>query len=174
MAENDTQEGAGQANENQPQFAMQRVYIKDSSFESPAAPQIFQEQWQPEVSMDLNTNHTRVGDNQYEVVLTLTLTARIGEKTAYIVEVQQAGIFAVKNFEGEQLGHMLGAYCPNLLFPYARESIDTLVTKGSFPPLMLAPVNFDAIYQQALERRKQEAQQGAGQGEDGGASSQSH
>jgi|AntDeeMinimDraft_5_1070356.scaffolds.fasta_scaffold00050_51 preprotein translocase subunit SecB len=177
MAENDTQEGAagaGQAEDNQPQFAMQRVYIKDSSFESPGAPQIFQEQWQPEVSMDLNTSHTRVGENQYEVVLTLTMTSKIGEKTAYIVEVQQAGIFVLKNFEGERLGQMLGAYCPNLLFPYARESIDTLVTKGSFPPLMLAPVNFDAIYQQAVERRKQEEQQGAGQAEGDEASRQSH
>ncbi len=90
------------------------------------------------------------------MVLSLTLTAKIGEKTAYIVEVQQAGIFVVRNFDENQLGQMLGAYCPNVLFPYARESIDTLVSKGSFPPLMLAPVNFDAIYQQALERRRQE------------------
>lgn len=174
MAENDTQEGAGQANENQPQFALQRVYIKDSSFESPGAPQVFQEQWKPEVSMDLNTNNTRVGDNQFEVVLTLTLTSRIGEKTAYIVEIQQAGIFVLKNFEEERLGHMLGAYCPSMLFPYARETIDTLVTKGSFPPLMLAPVNFDAIYQQAVERRRQEGQEGAGQGEGDEATRQSH
>ncbi len=159
MAENnDTQAGAGgqQGDENQPQFALQRVYIKDSSFEAPNTPTIFQEQWKPEVSMDLNTSHTALGNDQYEVVLSLTLTAKIGEKTAYIVEVQQAGIFVVRNFDENQLGQMLGAYCPNVLFPYARESIDTLVSKGSFPPLMLAPVNFDAIYQQALERRRQE------------------
>lgn len=160
MAENnDTQAGAAggqQDGENQPQFALQRVYIKDSSFEAPNTPVIFQEQWNPEVSMDLNTSHTSVGEGQYEVVLSLTLTAKIGEKTAYIVEVQQAGIFVVRNFDEGQLGQMLGAYCPNVLFPYARESIDTLVAKGSFPPLMLAPVNFDAIYQQAMERRRQE------------------
>ncbi|KAA8978053.1 MULTISPECIES: protein-export chaperone SecB [Gammaproteobacteria] len=160
MAENnDTQAGAAggqQGDENQPQFALQRVYIKDSSFEAPNTPTIFQEQWKPEVTMDLNTSHTDLGEGQYEVVLQLTLTAKIGDKTAYIVEVQQAGIFVVRNFDDSRQGQMLGAYCPNVLFPYARESVDTLVTKGSFPPLMLAPVNFDAIYQQALERRRQE------------------
>ena len=160
MAENnDTQAGAAggqQGDENQPQFALQRVYIKDSSFEAPNTPTIFQEQWKPEVTMDLNTSHTDLGEGQYEVVLQLTLTAKIGDKTAYIVEVQQAGIFVVRNFDENRQGQMLGAYCPNVLFPYARESVDTLVTKGSFPPLMLAPVNFDAIYQQALERRRQE------------------
>ena len=160
MAENnDTQAGAAggqQGDENQPQFALQRVYIKDSSFEAPNTPTIFQEQWKPEVTMDLNTSHTALGEGQFEVVLQLTLTAKIGEKTAYIVEVQQAGIFVVRNFDENRQGQMLGAYCPNVLFPYARESVDTLVTKGSFPPLMLAPVNFDAIYQQALERRRQE------------------
>ena len=160
MAENnDTQAGAAggqQGDENQPQFALQRVYIKDSSFEAPNTPTIFQEQWKLEVTMDLNTSHTDLGEGQYEVVLQLTLTAKIGDKTAYIVEVQQAGIFVVRNFDDSRQGQMLGAYCPNVLFPYARESVDTLVTKGSFPPLMLAPVNFDAIYQQALERRRQE------------------
>ncbi|MEQ6886511.1 protein-export chaperone SecB [Salicola sp. Rm-C-2C1-2] len=160
MAENnETQAGAAgaqQGDDNQPQFALQRVYIKDSSFEAPNTPSIFREQWKPEVSMDLNTSHTALGEDQYEVVLQLTLTAKIGEQTAYIVEVQQSGIFVVRNFDEGRLGQMLGAYCPNVLFPYARESVDTLVTKGSFPPLMLAPVNFDAIYQQALERRRQE------------------
>lgn len=175
MAENDNQEGAAgsEQSDNQPKFALQRVYIKDSSFESPSAPLIFQEQWKPQVSMDLNTNHTLIADDQYEVVLTLTLTTRIGEKTAYIVEVQQAGVFVVKNLPEDRLGHMLGAYCPGMLFPYARESVDTLVTKGSFPPLMLAPVNFDAIYQQAVERKKQE-QQGAEGGESEQAPRQNH
>lgn len=163
MAENDNQEGATgsqQSSEQQPQVVLQRVYIKDCSFEVPSAPQIFQEQWQPQVSMDLNTNHARVGEDQYEVVLTLTLTAKLNEQTAYIVEVQQAGVLLVKNFDENRMGYMLGAYCPGILFPYARESIDTLITKGSFPPVMLAPVNFDAIYKQSLERRKQEQEQG--------------
>lgn len=155
------QDNAQQANnENAPQFALQRIYVKDLSFESPNSPQVFQGEWKPQVGMDLNTQHTKISDNQYEVILSLTLTAKVDETVAYIVEIQQAGIFMVKNVEGPQLGHMLGAYCPNLLFPYARETIDTTVTKGSFPALMLAPVNFDAIYQQAIQRKQQQEQQG--------------
>lgn len=156
MAENT--EAAAQGNENQPQFALQRIYNKDISFEAPGTPRIFQEKWQPKVSMELNSSHTQLTENQYEVVISLTVTTKLEEKVAYIVEVQQAGVFLIKNVEGAQLGHMLGAYCPNLLFPYARETIDALVTRGSFPALMLAPVNFDVIYQQALQRKQQEAQ----------------
>jgi len=173
MAEENNSNAQANA-EDQPQFALQRIYVKDLSFESPNAPQVFQGEWKPQVNMDLNTSHTKLGDNQYEVVLQLTLTAKMDEKVAYIVEIQQGGVFFVKNIEGAQLGQMLGSYCPNLLFPYAREAIDNLVTRGSFPALMLAPVNFDAIYQQAVERRKQEEQQGAAQGEGDEASRQSH
>ncbi|BES72932.1 protein-export chaperone SecB [Marinobacter nanhaiticus D15-8W] len=155
MAEN--QQAAGGENASQPQFALQRIYIKDLSFESPNSPTVFQEQWKPQVNLDLNTSHNKVSDNQYEVVLSMTITAKIEEKVAYIVEIQQAGVFMVKGIEGAQLGQMLGAYCPTILFPYARESIDTIVNKGSFPGLMLAPVNFDAIYAQALKRQQDEA-----------------
>ncbi|PAV26581.1 protein translocase subunit secB [Tamilnaduibacter salinus] len=158
MAENDQAAAGNEQNqENQPQFALQRIYIKDLSFESPNSPTVFQEQWKPQVNLDLNTSHTQISENQYEVVLSLTLTAKAEEQVAYIVEIQQAGVFMVKNIEGAQLGQMLGAYCPNVLFPYARESIDNIVNKGSFPALMLAPVNFDAIYQQALKRKQEEA-----------------
>ncbi|MEQ5835375.1 protein-export chaperone SecB [Marinobacter sp. R17] len=157
MAENQQAAGNENANPDQPQFALQRIYIKDLSFESPNSPTIFQEQWQPQVNLDLNTSHTKVSDNQYEVVLSMTITAKIEEKVAYIVEIQQAGVFMVKGIEGPQLGQMLGAYCPTILFPYARESIDTIVNKGSYPGLMLAPVNFDAIYAQALKRQQEEA-----------------
>ncbi|EMP55230.1 protein-export chaperone SecB [Marinobacter koreensis] len=159
MAEN--QQAAGNDNQNQPQFALQRIYVKDLSFESPNSPLVFQEQWQPQVNLDLNTSHEKVSDNQYEVVLSLTVTTKIGDKVAYIVEIQQAGVFLVHGIEGPQLGQMLGAYCPTILFPYARESIDNVVNKGSFPALMLAPVNFDAIYAQALQRKQQEAEGGA-------------
>ncbi|WP_097458884.1 protein-export chaperone SecB [Mangrovitalea sediminis] len=147
-----------QPTEGQPQFALQRIYTKDISFESPSAPLVFQEQWQPQVNLDLNTSNERLNDTQFEVVLSLTVTAKVGEKTAFIVEVQQAGVFFISGFEGDQLGHMLGAYCPNILFPYARELIDSLVNRGSFPALMLSPVNFDAIYAQALQRQQEEAQ----------------
>lgn len=155
MAEND--QAAGAENQNQPQFALQRIYLKDLSFESPNSPAVFQEQWKPQVNLDLNTEHTKLGEDQYEVVLSLTVTAKIGEKVAYLVEIQQAGVFLIKGIEGQQLGHMLGAYCPNILFPYAREAIDGVVNKGSYPSLMLAPVNFDAIYAQALKRKQEEA-----------------
>ncbi|MBD3657390.1 MULTISPECIES: protein-export chaperone SecB [Marinobacter] len=156
MAENQ-QAAAGSENPNQPQFHLQRIYLKDLSFESPNAPVVFQEQWKPQVNLDLNTSHTKISDNQYEVVLSLTVTCKLGEKVAYLVEIQQAGVFLVQGIEGPQLGQMLGAYCPNILFPYARESIDGVVNKGSFPALMLAPVNFDAIYAQALQRKQEEA-----------------
>lgn len=164
MAENQ-QAAAGSDNENQPQFALQRIYVKDLSFESPNAPLVFQDQWKPQVNLDLNTAHTKVSDNQYEVVLSLTVTAKVGEKVAYIVEIQQAGVFMVAGIEGAQLGQMLGAYCPTILFPYAREAIDGIVSKGSFPALMLAPVNFDAIYAQALQRKQAEEQGEAPKGE---------
>ncbi|MBZ2168890.1 MULTISPECIES: protein-export chaperone SecB [Marinobacter] len=164
MAENQ-QAAAGSQNENQPQFALQRIYVKDLSFESPNSPLVFQEQWKPQVNLDLNTSHNKLSDNQYEVVLSLTVTAKIGEKTAYLVEIQQAGVFLVSGIEGPQLGQMLGAYCPNILFPYAREAIDGIVGKGSFPALMLAPVNFDAIYAQALKRKQEEGGEEAGKQE---------
>ncbi|GAA3563632.1 MULTISPECIES: protein-export chaperone SecB [Marinobacter] len=154
MADN---QQAAAGNENQPQFALQRIYVKDLSFESPNSPDVFQEQWKPQVSLDLNTSHSKLSDNQFEVVLSLTVTAKVGEKVAYIVEIQQGGVFMVQGIEGPQLGQMLGAYCPNILFPYAREAIDGVVNKGSFPALMLAPVNFDAIYAQALKRQQDEA-----------------
>ena len=156
MAEND-QAAAGNENQNQAQFALQRIYLKDLSFESPNSPVVFQDQWKPQVNLDLNTSHTKLGeDGQYEVVLSLTVTAKVNDKVAYLVEIQQAGVFLIKGVEGQQLGHMLGAYCPNILFPYAREAIDGVVNKGSFPSLMLAPVNFDAIYAQALKRKQEE------------------
>jgi preprotein translocase subunit SecB len=161
MAEN--QQAAGNEEKNQAQFALQRIYVKDLSFESPNSPLVFQEQWKPQVSLDLNTSHSKIADNQYEVVLSLTVTTKVGEKVAYLVEIQQAGVFMVSGVEGAQLSHMLGAYCPQVLFPYAREAIDGIVNKGSFPALMLAPVNFDAIYAQALKRKQEEA---AGNGQE--------
>ena len=162
MSENETQPNpqAAQAGQNEGQtgnFGLQRVYLKDSSFESPNSPMIFQKAWKPEVKMDLNTKHKPVGENLYEVVVSVTLTTTVEDMTAYIVEVQQAGVCLVQGLEGAPLAQALGAFGPNLIFPYLRESIDTLLVKGSFPPAMLAPVNFDAIFAQALMKRQQEA-----------------
>ncbi len=148
----------------QQQFAMQRIYTKDISFESPSAPGIFRKQWQPKVNLDLNTQSDRIDEEgSYEVVLTLTITAKVEEETAFLVEVQQAGIFTITGFEGENLRRVLGTAAPNVLFPYARETIDSLCVKGGFPPMMLAPVNFDALYMRALQEAA--ARQQAGEGE---------
>jgi len=142
-------------------FGLQRIYVKDISFESPNSPAVFQKQWKPEVNMDLNTKNTRLGENHFEVVVSVTLTVTVEGMTAYIVEVQQAGIFVVQGLESGHLAQALNAFCPNLLFPYLRETIDTVVIKGSFPAMMLAPVNFDAIFAQAVMQKQKEAEAGA-------------
>ena len=149
-------------NQQEPQFALQRIYVKDLSFESPKAPEMFQAQWQPEVKLDLNTSNRPLENDMHEVVLSLTITVQNGpednKETAFLAEVQQAGVFLVKGLGDEELHRTLGAFCPNILFPYAREAIDNLVLRGSFPPLMLAPVNFDALYMQARQQAEQEGQ----------------
>jgi len=140
-----------QAAKQPQQFSVQRIYTKDLSFESPATPEVFKKQWQPKVAVDLNTKSEAIDqEGNFEVVLSITITARIDDATAFLIEVQQAGIFYIRGFEGEELRRILGTAAPNILFPYARETIDTLCVKGAFPAIMLAPVNFDAVYQQAL------------------------
>lgn len=134
-------------------FQIQRIFTKDISFEAPNAPQVFQQDWQPEVKLDLDTASSQLTDDVYEVVLRVTVTATLGENTAFLCEVQQAGIFTVGGLEGTQLAHCLGAYCPNILFPYARECITSLVTRGTFPQLNLAPVNFDALFMNYLQQQ---------------------
>ena len=147
------EEQAASTEQPQQQFAMQRIYTKDLSFESPATPDIFRKQWQPAVNVDLNTKSNKVDDGgNYEVILTVTITAKMDDETAFLVEVQQAGIFLIAGFEGENLRRLLGTAAPNILFPYARENIDSLCVKGGFPALMLAPVNFEALYQQAINQ----------------------
>ena len=143
--------------ENQPNFAIQRFYCKDLSFESPKSPDAFKNQWKPKINLDLNTKNKHIEDDIYEVVLTLTIKAENNDETAFLVEVQQAGLFLVKNFPEDQKNQMLGAFCPNVLFPYAREAVDNLILRGSFPPIMLAPVNFDALYAQNQQRKAEAA-----------------
>ncbi len=129
-------------------FVIQKIYTKDISFETPNSPQIFLEQWKPEVNLQMRSTASPQSEDIYEVVLTLQVTAKQGERTAYLVEVHQAGIFNIKGFNETDMGLMLGSFCPNILFPYAREAVSDLVTKGGFPQLLLAPVNFDALYAQ--------------------------
>ncbi|AGH82228.1 protein-export protein chaperone SecB [Psychromonas sp. CNPT3] len=140
------------------EFNIQRVYVKDISFECPNSPAVFKKEWVPEVSMDIDTKNVKLEDNVYEVVLTLTATAKIGEDVAFLCEVQQAGIFTVGNLEGAQMAHCLNAFCPNILFPYARETIASLVTRGTFPQLNLAPVNFDVLFQNAIAQKQAEVE----------------
>ena len=142
----------------QQQFAIQRIYLKDVSFEAPSSPVMFQKEWNPDVKLDLDTQSRELGQGVYEVVLRLTVTVKNAEETAFLCEVQQAGIFSAEQMEAGQLAHCLGAFCPNILFPYARETISSLVVKGTFPQLNLAPVNFDALFAQYVQRRQTEAQ----------------
>ena len=133
---------------NEPHFSIEKIYLKDVSFESPSSPAVFTEDWNPEINMDLNSQGQPVDENVYEVELSLTVTAKNKDQTAFLVEIKQCGIFSIANMDDENLNGMLGSFCPNILFPYAREAISDLVTKGGFPQLLLAPVNFDAIYAQ--------------------------
>jgi len=139
------------------QFSIQKVYTKDISFETPNAPKIFREQWVPTVDFNLGTHVDKLDDTVYEVALTVTITVKCEEVTAYLVEVNQAGIFTMDNFTDQEMGPMLGSFCPNILFPYAREVVSDLVAKGGFPQLLLAPVNFDALYSQHMQQLQQQA-----------------
>lgn len=134
-------------------FQIQRIYTKDISFETPSAPNIFQQEWQPEVKLDLDTSSSELAEHVYEVILRVTVTASVAEETAFLCEVQQAGIFSIDGIEESQMAHCLGAYCPNILFSYARECITNLVSRGTFPQLNLAPVNFDALFMNYLQQQ---------------------
>ena len=133
------------------QFAIQKVYMKDMSFETPNSPSIFTAEWKPDINLQLTSGANPVTEGVFEVVLSVTVTAKLGDKTAYLVEVQQAGIFTVSGFDEAQQGGMLGAFCPNVLYPFVREAVADLIGKGGFPPVYLAPVNFDALYAQKLQ-----------------------
>ncbi|WP_299775975.1 protein-export chaperone SecB [uncultured Pseudoteredinibacter sp.] len=158
MAEEHNQEAAAAAEEQTgQQFAVQRLYVKDISFEAPMGAEAFTKQWQPAVNQELGNKVNKLDDNNYEVTLTITVTVKLGEETAFLAEVHQAGIFAISGLDEQQLTHVLNTMCPNILFPYAREAIDNIVGKGSFPALMLPPVNFDALFAQAVQQQQQQA-----------------
>lgn len=154
----DKANGKDNSVQQEPEFAIQRIYSKDLSFESPKSPEIFLKEWKPEVNIDLQTKSKAIEDELHEVVLTITVTAKLGDETAFLVEVNQAGIFQTKGFAKEQLGHLLGSFCPNILFPYVREVCSELISRGGFPPIYLAPVNFDALYEQHLKNQTENVQ----------------
>lgn len=157
MSEN-TENTAAESQAEQ-QFTIQKIYIKDVSFESPNSPAVFTEEWKPESNLELNTNGKKLEDNVYEVMLSLTVTVKNNDKVAHLVEIQQCGIFSISGFNDQDLSHMLGSFCPNILFPYAREAVSDLVTRGGFPQLLLAPVNFDALFAQHLQQMQNDAEQ---------------
>lgn len=148
------------------QFLIQKLYLKDVSFELPNAPGIFQEQGQSDVKMSLAQRVDDLGENLHEVVLTVTVTATLGEKTAYLAEVAQAGIFLISGFNEQAAHAVINTMCPNALFPYARRAISALVADGGFPPLTLQPVNFDQLYSQRMQELV--SQQAAKKAADGG------
>lgn len=153
---------ANENNEVQAQLSIQRIYTKDISFEAPGTPEVFLGDWNPTNNIELSTGSRELSEGVYEVELAITSEVKTGaenaeSKVAFIVEVKQAGIFSIEGFSDEERDHLLNAYCPNLLFPYVREIISDLVTRGSFPQLVLQPINFDALY--AQKREEMAAQQ---------------
>lgn len=134
--------------QQQPVFAIEKIYVKDLSLEIPNAPKIFLERDTPEINLQLGTKNQSIDAGLYEVLLTVTVTAKIKDKIMFLVETQQAGIFRVQNIPDEEVDPVLGIGCPNILFPYLREVVSDVVTRAGFPPVILNPVNFEAIYQQ--------------------------
>jgi preprotein translocase subunit SecB len=149
-------------NQTEKQFSIQKLYVKDVSFETPNSPVIFTQQWEPKVEVNLASNAQTLQEGLFEVTLTVTVTVKVEDKTAYLIEVCQAGIFAISGFEENELSPMIGSFCPNILFPYVREAISDIVNKGGFPPMLLAPVNFDALYMQHLQQLQEQQANPAG------------
>lgn len=159
---NDTPASNGHAGAEQAtasaQLTIQKIYLKDASFEVPGAPQIYQEQGQPQFKLELNQRVNNFAENVYEVVLGVTVTCELAEKTVFLAEIKQAGIFGLEGFDQNGLQTVLGTYCPQTLFPYARSAISELVMSGGFPPFVLQPINFDQLYAETLRRRAVESQ----------------
>jgi preprotein translocase subunit SecB len=140
----------------QPHFSIEKIYVKDMSLEIPNAPEIFLQRENPEIEIQLNSQGKGIGDGTYEVVLTVTITAKLADKAMFLVEVGQAGIFQIRNVPEADLEPILAVACPNILFPYARETVSDCVVRAGFPPILLAPVNFEALYQQRLAAAQQQ------------------
>lgn len=147
------------AQNNQPVFSIEKLYVKDISLEIPNAPQVFLEREAPTVDVQLHHNSSALDSGVYQTVLTVTVTAKAAEKTLFLVEVAQAGIFAVRNVPQQDIDPILGIACPNILFPYAREVVSDVVVRAGFPPVVLNPVNFEAIYAQQQQQQQQQAPQ---------------
>ncbi|NCF23431.1 MAG: protein-export chaperone SecB [Gammaproteobacteria bacterium] len=137
-----------------------KIYVKDFSFESPQTPNVFNtSEWAPNTNLNLRSSASPISDSLHEVVLTITVEAREkeGDKTIFLVELQQAGLFDIGGYEKEEMGVLIGSFCPGVLYPYAREAIAAVIQKGGFPEFVLQPINFDALYQQSLQKQQAEA-----------------
>ena len=145
----------------QRQFMVQRIYTKDVSFEAPNTPKMFQENWSPQINVGLGTEVTRIDAENIELVLKVSVEAKHDEKTVFLVEVKQAALFLVQGFGEEETDALMGVAAPNVVFPYAREVVSDLVTRGSFPQFILQPVNFEAIYTQQRQAKAAQAESGA-------------
>ena len=155
--------GAAAESQAQPQaasFTVEKLYVKDLSFEAPNAPQVFNEQGQPDLQMKLSQKVQRLNDTAFEVALSITLTCTVNGKTAYLAEVEQAGVFGLAGFEDHILDAMLGIQCPNILYPYAAAAVGQLINSGGFPPFPLQPINFEGLYGETLRQRQQQAEAG--------------
>lgn len=157
------------------QIAIQKIYVKDFSFESPHTPEVFtKSDWSPKTNLNLRSSHKSGSENNHEVVLTVTIEAKDDDQTFFLVELQQAGLFHIAGYSEEEFRAIVGSYCPNILFPYARESVANIVSKGGFPEFLLQPINFDALYAQGLAQAKAQAEEqpaaGGGNGGSNGGS----
>jgi preprotein translocase subunit SecB len=157
------------------QIAIQKIYVKDFSFESPHTPDVFtRSDWSPKTNLNLRSSHTPGSDNNHEVVLTVTIEAKEDEQVFFLVELQQAGLFHIAGYSDDEFKAIVGSYCPNILFPYARESVANIVSKGGFPEFLLQPINFDALYAQGLAQAQSQlegqATTGGGNGGSNGGS----
>lgn len=158
MSEENNQQAAEAADGAQgPLFAIQRIYLKDISFETPMGPEAFTKAFKPNIQQDLNIQANQIEEGLFEVVLFLTITASMDNRAVFLVEVKQAGLFAIANLDGQAVTQLINTACPQILFPYAREAVDSILNRGSFPPLMLAPINFDAVFVQAIAAAQQQA-----------------
>lgn len=156
MAEENKAAEQGSEQQAQPMLQIQRIYVKDVSFEAPNLPHLFQQEWKPVLKFDLDTETNVLAENLYEVVLNVSIETKLEgtDTVAFICEAKQAGIFAISGLEEMQLAHALTSQCPNMLFPYVRELVSNLVNRGTFPALNLAPVNFDALFVEYLQRQQ--------------------
>ncbi len=146
---------------NAQDLQLQNIYVKDASFEAPTGPNIQVSEWNPQFNLNMNTSGNTIAEHMHEVVLTITLEAKIGDKVAYLVEVKQGGLFMIRGYSDDDARRVVGAFCPGVLFPYARQAVSDLILRGGFPPFLLPPVNFDGLYQQSLDQAARQPAQPA-------------